>query len=276
MPAMHHRIAQLGRGLLVAVLPLCAGCSATAPGIAYSHLKRTQPRPLQIHVLRIDLAKRELMIDVAPDPDGEGPAETVLVSPLIHAERGKFAAAVNANAWRMVPRPPAGERPRYVAGRACDVCGWVLTDGIERSTTQSGYWSFWMDRGGVAHIGNIAAPVPNARWAVAGFGGLLKDGKILPGPSDARHPRTALGLDREARVLILAAVDGRQPGYSEGLSTRELAELMLELGCANALNLDGGGSTAMVLREPGGKPRIVNRPSGWTGPRPVPVLFGVR
>jgi len=255
-----------------AALPARAGM----PGIEYSHLKRAEPRPLQIHVLRIDLSKRELAIAVAPDPDGEGPAETTLVPPLVHAERGKFVAAVNANAWGMVPRPPRGENPRYLAGGACDVCGWVLTDGVQRSAPQSGYWSFWMDRDGTPHLGNVAAPAPSARWAIAGFGGLLKDGKILPRASEVRHPRTALGLDRAARVLILAAVDGRQPGYSEGMSTRELAELMLELGCASAFNLDGGGSTVMVLRESGEKPRIVNRPSDREGPRPVPVLLGVR
>lgn len=248
------------------------------PGVEYAHHQRADPRPLQIHVLKIDLLDRSLepAIDVAPDPDGDGPAETVLVDPLEHVERGRFVAAVNANAWAMVPPPPAGEHPHYVAGGACDIAGWVLADGVPRSPAQFGYWSFWLDRGGTPHIGNISAGAKDARWAVAGFGGLLEAGKVLPGPSDVRHPRTALGLDREARKLILAVVDGRQPGYSEGMSERELAELMLELGCHNALNLDGGGSASMIVREPGGKPRIVNRPSDKVGPRPVPVLFGVR
>ena len=282
MKTTDHTLALLIRGIPLAALPLFISGCVTVPagsarsGLEYSHVKRSKPRPLRIHVLRIDLTKRKLAIDVAPDPDGDGPAETILVDPLKHAERGNFTAGVNANAWRMEPRPPKGERPRYIAGGACDVCGWVLTEGMERSPPRSGYWSFWIDRDGTAHLGNIAEPAPNARWAVAGFGGLLQDGKVLPGPSEARHPRTALGLDRDARTLILVAVDGRQPGYSEGLSTRELAELMLELGCADALNLDGGGSTAMVLRDPNGELRIMNRPSGRAGPRPVPVFLGVR
>ncbi|MDA0841352.1 MAG: phosphodiester glycosidase family protein [Planctomycetota bacterium] len=264
------------------LVTLFAGGCVTVPmgssrsGIEYSHLVRSEPRPLQIHILRIDLQKRKLAIDVAPDPDGAGEAETVLVLPLDHARRAKIVAGVNANAWSMVPRPPKGEHPHYVVDAACDIAGWVLVDGVERSPVQPGYWSFWLDRDGTPSLGNIVAPVSSARWAVAGFGGLLTDGKILPGQSEQRHPRTALGLDREGRFLVLVAVDGRQPGYSEGMSTRELAELMLELGCASALNLDGGGSTSMVLRDEHGELRIMNRPSDRTGPRPVPILFGVR
>lgn len=273
-----------GRRLWAFVVPLLiSGCGTVGtqfdqPGIAYTHLERIVPRPLQIHVLRIDLANTDLVpaVDVAADPDADGPAETALVSPLDHAARGNFLAGVNANPWGMVPAPLPGEGPRYIAGASCDISGWVVADGVQRSSPQGGHWSFWMDADGTPHIGSVAAPTANARIAVAGFGGLLNNGQILPAPSDQRHPRTALGLDRDARTLILAVVDGRQPGTSEGMSDRELAELMLELGCWDALNLDGGGSSIMVLRGRDGEPRIVNRPSDKAGPRPIPVLFGVR
>jgi len=69
-----------------------------------------------------------------------------------------------------------------------------------------------------------------------------------------RHPRTGLGL-RDGKLLMVT-VDGRQPGYSEGMTLRELAQLFLDLGCQDAMNLDGGGSTTMVVRD-----RIVNSPS---------------
>ena len=61
-----------------------------------------------------------------------------------------------------------------------------------------------------------------------------------------RHPRTAVGL--KGKRLLLIAVDGRRPTYSEGISLVELANLMLELGCDQAMNLDGGGSTTVWLR----------------------------
>lgn len=78
-----------------------------------------------------------------------------------------------------------------------------------------------------------------------------------------RHPRTAIGRRADGR-LVLVTVDGRQPALSVGMSIPELAALMLELGCTEAMNLDGGGSTTMVA---GG--RIVNSPSDATGERPV-------
>lgn len=123
--------------------------------------------------------------------------------------------------------------------------------------------------------GTVCCPT-DVRLAVAGFGGLVKEGAVLPSPSDARHPRTAIGVDGSRRYVTLVAVDGRQKGYSEGMSVHELAGLMLELGCSDALNLDGGGSTVMLLRDASGSAVIVNRPSDRRGPRPVPVLLGVR
>jgi len=278
------------RFLLPAVLVVCVtGCSTLSPGrihagrsafdgITYAHLERSDPRPLQIHVLRIDLGRRHLtpVVDMAPDPDGGEPAETSLVPPMVHAGRENVIAAVNGNAWGMVPPPAKGQSPRYVAGGACDVCGWVLADGLQRSRPQAGYWSLWGDRSGRVRIGNVTEPAPDAVWAIAGFAGLLHAGQVLPPPSDVRHPRTAAGTDRDGNLLILAVVDGRQPAYSEGMSERELAELMLELGCYDALNLDGGGSSVMLLRDADGELRIVNRPSDKSGPRPIPVLFGVR
>jgi hypothetical protein len=84
-----------------------------------------------------------------------------------------------------------------------------------------------------------------------------------PGFADARHPRTAVGLRPDGRILLVT-VDGRQPGKSVGMTIAELTALLLELGAAEALNMDGGGSTTMVA---GG--RVVNSPSDPTGERPV-------
>ena len=71
-------------------------------------------------------------------------------------------------------------------------------------------------------------------------------------------------------------VDGRQTGYSEGVSERELAGLMREAGCRAAFNLDGGGSSILLLGRPNERLEIVNRPSDSFGPRPVPVMLGIR
>lgn len=61
-----------------------------------------------------------------------------------------------------------------------------------------------------------------------------------------RHPRTAVGI-RDTGEWVFVVVDGRFCGFLGGMTMKELAELMLELGCVEALNLDGGGSSTMVI-----------------------------
>ena len=107
---------------------------------------------------------------------------------------------------------------------------------------------------------------------VAGGGPrLVRSGKPAPaGPEagspgfvDTRHPRTAVGVRADGRILLVT-VDGRQPERSVGMTIAELSALLLELGAVEAVNMDGGGSTTMVA---GG--RVVNGPSDLTGERPV-------
>jgi len=108
--------------------------------------------------------------------------------------------------------------------------------------------------------------------AVGGFPVLLRDGEpvlhlaegVPASFGPARHPRTAVAWDREADRLLLVTVDGRQPGYSVGMTLQELTALLVRIGATDAINLDGGGSTAMVV---GG--RVVNRPSDDVGERSV-------
>ncbi len=87
--------------------------------------------------------------------------------------------------------------------------------------------------------------------------------KILPSFVSDGHPRTAVAKLRSGQILLLT-VDGRQPGESIGMSLTMLADLLIEFGAVAAINLDGGGSTTMVIRN-----KLVNKPSDATGERPV-------
>lgn len=81
--------------------------------------------------------------------------------------------------------------------------------------------------------------------------------------SNVRQPRTLAGIDGRGR-LLLVTVDGRQPGVSEGFTLGEAARFMRSLGAVQALNLDGGGSSAMAV-----KGSLVNVTSDATGERAV-------
>ncbi len=99
--------------------------------------------------------------------------------------------------------------------------------------------------------------------AIGGGPRLLREGKVSVeaeqedfnnGFATQRHPRTAVGYSDTD--LFFVTVDGRQPGRSEGMTLYELANLLLKLGAKEALNLDGGGSTEMLVQG-----QTVNYPS---------------
>lgn len=111
--------------------------------------------------------------------------------------------------------------------------------------------------------------------AVGGRPILLRGGVTRPAVDSggtfatSRHPRTAVGIAREGQRIILVTVDGRQHPYSDGMTLRELADVMRALGADDAINLDGGGSTTMVVANAAGTPSVVNRPSDPAGERMV-------
>jgi uncharacterized Zn-binding protein involved in type VI secretion len=102
----------------------------------------------------------------------------------------------------------------------------------------------------------------DATMAVAGSPRLLMDGEPVAGLDDThRAPRTAIGF--VGQTVLLVVVDGRREGWSIGMTHAELARFMKKLGCTDAINLDGGGSSSLWYRgqtissPSGGQPRAV-------------------
>ncbi len=92
-------------------------------------------------------------------------------------------------------------------------------------------------------------------------GRLLIDGEVNPNLPTGAAPRTAIGIKDDGSI-VLYTIDGRQSGHSYGVQLKTLATRMQELGCTEALNLDGGGSTQMSVQLPGSdNPSLVNKPS---------------
>ena len=100
------------------------------------------------------------------------------------------------------------------------------------------------------------------RDGIAGFGAtLVKDGKIVANNNSQRASRTAVGITKTGKVVLMV-MDGRQEPWSCGGDYGEIAQVMLEAGCVHAINLDGGGSTTYVAKQPGAEALdVVNRPS---------------
>lgn len=111
---------------------------------------------------------------------------------------------------------------------------------------------------------------------------LVKDGKVnisMPTNSSfasARHPRTAVAVDSTGKNVLLVTVDGRQNGHSNGTSLRDLANYLISKGAKSAINLDGGGSTTMVVSQPGTlTPKLANRPSNKSERRVSAILQAI-
>ena len=85
-----------------------------------------------------------------------------------------------------------------------------------------------------------------------------------------KHPRTAIGYTKDGTMIILA-IQGRMKGLAEGATLPQMAKIMVDLGCVESMNLDGGGSSCMLIN---GKETI--KPSDPTGQRPVPAVLVIK
>lgn len=116
--------------------------------------------------------------------------------------------------------------------------------------------------------------IKKIKMLTGGWGQIVRDGVNITTLTDSaegtfggftktRHPRTGIGYNKEENLIYFITVDGRQKA-SRGVSLNEFANIMLEQGIYNGLNLDGGGSTTLLVYK-----EIINNPSDLTGERKV-------
>jgi hypothetical protein len=147
--------------------------------------------------------------------------------------------------------------------------GLEISNGKLVSSDQSGYSALLLTQNNQASLvaGGSVSDTSGIRNAVSGGGFVLQNGVdvvngSIPGDPLNPNPRSVAGLSQNGEYLYLMAIDGRQAGYSAGVSQAEEADLMSALGAWNAINFDGGGSTALAVQGTDGNPDLLNRPSG--------------
>lgn len=239
-----------------------------ADGVWYRYV--WSPRgPWAIHLVEADLRRCELGLQVVRAPEEEGKrGGHARVTELVEADTTDGAlVALNGDfftpegtplgpeigpdgvrtlrsrpvlAWQPGRKPWIG--PAQVEGGGLVLEGWRPAEGAPGVAVVGGYPEL-LDRG--RRVGDL----------------LVSENPNFAG---TRHPRTAVGVEPARDVLWLVVVDGRQAGYSLGMTLPELANLFEALGVPEALNLDGGGSSVMVVRG-----RAASRPSDEAGERPV-------
>ncbi|BDQ10973.1 phosphodiester glycosidase family protein [Sediminibacterium sp. TEGAF015] len=165
--------------------------------------------------------------------------------------------------------------------RKADIA-WLYTDSSNKYPLASQtVIPFFKDSNATVYPSFIQSKYRLKKWkmqtAVAGGPVLIQDGQIqitnneeirFPGSQiNDKHPRTAMGYTENGDLIVMV-VEGRNPGIAEGASLVQLAHLLQSVGCTEALNLDGGGSSTLLIN---GNETI--KPSDKTGQRPVPAVW---
>ncbi len=227
---------------------------------------RAEDPQWNIFVAEIDMNDPSLHIEPIAPPDVVRAATTTI------AKKNNAIAAVNSSFFNMKTGEPYG---------------YFRRDGkTERTNTDTPFGVLGFTWGKerkpvIANITKEETPVkPNKNWnldkvetAVASGPVLVVDGRIDISPEYSeiagRNPRTAVGFNRDTNRFYMVVVDGRTTD-SVGMTFKELAQLLIDVGCTDALNCDGGGSSALALHG-----KLMNKPVGKTEQRPVPLCWGV-
>ena len=262
------------------------GAQQTSSGspVLCQHIVRHDPN-YSIYVVKVDLRDPRVAVRVSrggPDPDGDGPWLTTLLPASEIAQREHFDIAINGDFFQArATTDIEGKHTGYVRGKFAAPEGPAMTDGQLWHGLSNACASLEITSSNTAMVVEERAlgPVdPNARQILGGRPVLVRHGEAVSWHSKlatARHPRSAVGVNRNGTELTLFVVDGRQPGLSIGMTLDELSQEMIRLGCDNALNLDGGGSTTLVYREPATHQlKVVNSPSD-TRERSIADVLGI-
>lgn len=243
---------------LVVAIPAFGDWQEITPGVDYQNF---QGNGQNVHVIRVDLTRRDLKVVATREPD-----RGTTVSEF--ARRNKAIAAINADYFTKEMKP---------VGLAQSPCGvWSGT----KDTTREGVIAIGDRRADIFPQRDVLeTPDSWITSVVSGWPMLVKEcealtASALPG-SDAftrsPHPRTAVGLSDDAKTMYWVVADGRSENVG-GMTLARLAAFMEdELGVCEAMNLDGGGSSAMWVDD-----GIVNRPSDGSERRVANHLAIVR
>lgn len=265
---------------------------AEAPTAGPIHLQRFErPGPLAGVVARIDLRDPRVSVKVVmADGSGtEGGKDCAgrLEVPSALARKHDLAVAINASFFRANPKTIGGQAVTYFVGNCASPVGWHYSEGRLQARPAEAR----LKAAAVLHTSgrmtlhaSLEQLPPDVLCAVGGNAMVLDTGRVIARTSDTvRNPRSAVGLSEDGNTLLLVAVDGRADSHSRGATLAELGEVMKAFGARDAINLDGGGSTALVIKDPlTGVFSVANRPSGvaanlpgTAAERPVVDVLGV-
>jgi hypothetical protein len=238
-----------------------------------------------VHFLRVDLSDPDLHFFTSPRVTNNYVAdytESAGYTATNFLKRNNLQVAINANTFFL----PNGGQPGYTLaeGTVFNLTGLFMSGGVLVSPQSSAVGSAAV----LFTTNNVPTIIPT-NWPAASTAGiytavsgqypLLVNGvNVGSNYNTGIDPRTAYGLSQDKRYLFLLAIDGRQTGYSDGAYDWETGAWLLLAGARDGVNMDGGGSTCMVMADSTGKPVPLNRDSAPLASgreRTVGAQFGI-
>jgi hypothetical protein len=258
-----------------------------APGVRYWHQRADGSAPVLLHIAEIDLDTPGLHLVGTPG-DRSGGGEFIATPTTAFVREHGLVLAINTDYFLPFDGGHLLDKPFVPApGQGVTAEGLAIADGRidsdARTEDRRVDAAFCVDaRGRAAIVRGTCAR--GTRLGVGAGPLLLLGGQRQPREAsrkeyyDKPEPRSAIGLDRARHRLWMIVADGRQPGYSEGMSLDALTSVFEQLGADAAMNLDGGGSSTLAARVDG-RVRTLNTPihTGIPGrERAVANQLGVR
>ncbi|MFB8789155.1 MAG: phosphodiester glycosidase family protein [Potamolinea sp.] len=252
----------LATGITIVVIPMLLYClqllsrpprtnkqEQLFQGVVYRRQVRSTPRNLMLHIVAIDLKAPGIKLLLTPGKqvsDLKG-SNAQITSEFL--KKYNLQLAINASYFHpFYEHHPWDYYPRR--GDRVKVLGQAISNGNSYSPAAPGWPILCISEQQRAQIVQDTCPRGTLQ-AVAGAQILVEHGKSIIKEDSVKpkelHPRTAVAIDEKGEKLWLILVDGRQPFYSEGVTLAELKNIAMELGADSVLNLDGGGSTTLVM-----------------------------
>jgi Phosphodiester glycosidase len=223
-------------------------------GVRYLRDVRTDPRPLVIHRIDIDLRIAHPQFVISHGDGRDSSAHAIRVTTFLHDERCQIA--INGGFYELGEHRWTGSFVR--AGELVKLVGLAADKGMVYSPARYGFGTLYLSAAGVP---SLTAPVGPIYDAISGSEMVVRNGKLSTRNQDEISARTAVGLNATRDRMVIVVIDGKQPGYSEGVTLLELGEILKSFGIFDGLCFDGGGSSTLAVQDKQGQPELLNSPT---------------
>ncbi|MBC7616162.1 MAG: phosphodiester glycosidase family protein [Pedobacter sp.] len=203
---------------------------------------------MKIFILELDLNSNNLRLK-AGTPNNKLTFSKQTVSEIARAQDtvgNRVLVALNGDFFNSsgVPQSVLFKNGVAIKAEFCDLCTFLAIDDLNKASIISK---------------NILFDSAKIKEAVGGYHYLIKNSQKVTQGDASIEPRTAVGVTSNNFVYFII-VDGRQTTYSNGVSFGNLSDIFFALGVKDAINLDGGGSSTLIIKEDS-EWRVKNRPS---------------